>query len=514
MNAPSPLPKPRTGRLLCLLVAGLAAASATLAQLRLPALFSEGMVLQRDRPVPVWGWGAPGETVRVEFAGHSVPAIADAAGRWHVILPPLPAASEPRELTVRGSSTLVVPNVLVGEVWLASGQSNMQWSVRQSADAEAEVAAGDHPHIREFAVRRATAAAPRDDVEGAWAVCSPETVAHFSAVAYVFARELQRELGVPVGIVHSSWGGTAVESWMSPSALAATPHGAAVAERWAQTMADYPAAQARFEEALAAWETAAIAARAAGTRAPGRPRAPTGPDSPHRPSTLHHAMIAPLVPYALRGVIWYQGESNVGRHSEYRALFTAMIEDWRGQWGQGDLPFYFVQLANFAAGNAAGDQWAHLREAQTQTLALPATGMVVTLDIGDSNDIHPRNKRDVGRRLAALALARLHGRERVDSGPAFDGAEREGAALRLRFRQARGLSTRDGAAPASFVIAGEDREFHPAVAQIEGDTVVLTSEAVAAPVAARHAWANDPQPPPNLINGAGLPAGSFRTDRW
>lgn len=496
------------------------------ADVSLAPLFQNHAVLQRDQPVPVWGRADPGEKVSVSFRRQTVTTAADTGGRWLVRLAPLAASTEPAELVVTGKNTVRVADVLVGEVWLCSGQSNMEFPVYDPANANfrldnaaAEVAAAKFPLIRQFKVARAVAEKPADTVRGDWAVCSPETVGAFTAVGYFFARDLHRKLGVPVGIINSSWGGTPVESWMSAEALASDPAFRVVQERWRRMLAEYPARKPAAEAALDSWRKAEAAAKALGTDAHAaylqqhrRPRLPRGPGDSWTPSGLFNGMIAPLVPAAFRGVLWYQGESNAERAAEYRTLFGAMITQWRQTWGRGDFPFYFVQLANYGLpSDPTGQTYAFLREAQTQTRTLPATGMAVIIDIGNPDNIHPGNKQEVGGRLALIAVAQTYGLGGECSGPVFASMAAEGSTLRMKFAHAGGLATRGGPA-AGFEIAGADRLFHPAHAQIEGDTVVVSAAEVPAPTAVRYAWANAPVA--NLCNAAGLPAAPFRTDRW
>lgn len=477
------------------------------------ALFQSGAVLQQGKPVPVWGTADAGEQVTVSFAGQTVTTEADASGNWSVTLGALPVSAEGAELTISGNNTVVLEDVVVGEVWLASGQSNMGWTVRSSKDFALERVAANYPLIREFNVRRKVSEEPLHTAGGDWRAASPETIGSFSAVAYFFARDLHQILGVPVGIINSSWGGTRVEAWMTPES-AAEEHGDAFAEihrRWGQTLEDYPEARAKHEAAVAEWEARREAAREAGERFTARrPRDPWGPGHPATPSGLYNGMIAPLVPYALSGFIWYQGESNAGRASEYRDLFGAMITGWREQFAQGDLPFYWVQLANYQSPTSTN--WAFLREAQTQTLALPATGQAISIDIGDVTDIHPRNKQDVGRRLARLALNRVYDVEVVDSGPVFERAEREGDGFRVYFTEVhRGLRYPSGVV-AGFELAGEDQVFHSAEATVENNTVLVVSESVPDPVAVRYAWRNAPEA--GLFDAEDLPAVPFRSDDW
>ena len=497
---------------LCLLV-GLSAAGAY-AEVVLAPLFRDGAVLQRDKPVPVWGTADAGEKVTVAFGGQSVSTTTGADGRWIVTLDALPAQATPAELVVTGKNTVAVRDVVVGEVWLLSGQSNMEWSVARSMNAKEEIAAANNPLIRHFKVARNVATEPQTQAGGTWNATTPETVGGFSAVGYYFARDLQRRVDVPIGLINSSWGGTPIEAWMSPLALASNPAFAVVNERWAATLASYPQRKTAHDEAVAKWEADRAAAQAAKqpfTR--NRPGDPAGPGHPSTPTSLFNGMINPLVPYALRGALWYQGESNAPRAAEYHALFAAMITHWRKHFGQGDFPFLWVQLANFKVNNdATGQTWAYLREAQTETLSLPATGQAVIIDIGDPNDIHPTNKQEVGRRLSLIARHQVYQQPGDHSGPVFERAAREGATLRVYFKYAdNGLTAADKPLQA-FELAGPDRKFYPAKAVIERNTVVVSAPEVTEPVALRYAWSNDPGA--NLFNGAGLPAAPFRTDTW
>lgn len=480
----------------------------------LPApLFRDGAVFQRDKPLVVWGTAEPGERVEVRFRMQTATAVAGAEGLWQVALHAEPASAEPAELVMTASNTVVVRDVLVGDVWLCSGQSNMEWKVAASADAEREMAAANDPLIRHFKVPRTPASTPQTDCGGKWESAAPDTVGEFTAVGYYFAREWRRRVRVPVGLVNSSWGGTQIESWMSDAALQADPSYEAVAARWRQWLDGHPARVERHNAALRRWREEKAAAEKEGkTFARGEPSAPEGAGSRREPASLYHGMIHPLQPFALRGVLWYQGEANGERGAEYRSLFPSMIRQWRADFGQGDLPFGFVQLANFERPvDKSGQQWAFLREAQGAALGLPATGMVVTIDIGDLQSIHPKNKQEVGRRLALWAGVHLLGEQQAFSGPRFAGMEIEGAQLRLRFSEAQGLRSA-GPAPTGFEVAGTDRRFVSAAARIEAGTVVLTAPGVSAPVAARYAWRNAPEA--NLYNADGLPAAPFRTDNW
>lgn len=476
-------------------------------------LFQDHAVLQRGKPVPVWGSADAGENVTVTFGGQSVSTTADASGRWLVTLAPLSASATPATLTIVGKNTVTLTDIVVGEVWLASGQSNMEWTVSETYDQAVDVPASTNPLIRHIKVAKTVADQPASSVSLAspWQSATPATTLKFSAVGYYFARDIQALLGVPVGIINSSWGGTRIESWIAPDPLAGDPALAFVGKDWAKVLAEYPEKKAAHDVALAAFEQEKAAAAAAGRRFTKRaPNAPQGPGHHATPSGLYNAMISPLVPYALRGSIWYQGESNAGRPAQYQTLFPALITDWRAKFAQGDFPFYWVQLANFQS--PTDTSWAFLREAQTKTLALPATGQAVIIDLGDVKDIHPRNKKDVGRRLARLALARDYGFKIVDSGPVFAKAEREGASFRVTFTEVHGGLRAPLNTLAGFEIAGADQVFQPAEARIEGEAVLVTCTAVSEPVAVRYAWRNAPVA--GLFNKEGLPAVPFRTDAW
>jgi sialate O-acetylesterase len=462
------------------------------------------MVLQRGVPVRIWGWADPGEAVRVAFQGQTAAATADASGKWAAWLKPL-AAAGPLEMSI---NNLTIKDVLAGEVWIGSGQSNMEFALANAVNHDEEIAHADYPMIHLFIVKRVVAEQPAEDVEGSWQVCSPQSAPRFSAVEYFFGRHLLRALNVPMGLIESNWGGTPAQSWTSRQALDADPSLKFIADDWARIVERYPAAKERYDKQLADWNQAVSAAKANGSRPPARPNPPQGPGHPNTPSGLYNAMIAPLAPYAIRGVIWYQGEANASEaHAyKYRRLFADMIEDWRARWGEGDFPFLFVQLANFKS-NA---WWPVLRESQTETLGLRNTGMAVTIDIGESNDIHPKNKQDVGRRLALAALhVAYHGTEDY-SGPMYRQATPEAGALRVWFTHAGGMQARGGGPLTGFTIAGADGNFVAADANIEGDTVIVSSAQVSLPVAVRYAWADDPVC--NLINSAGLPASPFRSD--
>ena len=633
------------------------------AEVRLPAIIGDNMVLQQGMKVRIWGSANAGEHVTVTFEKKSVSTVADAQGRWQVWIGPLKAGG-PSELTVNG---VIIKNVLVGEVWLCSGQSNMEWPLINTVGGAETVAKANHPEIRLFTVEHQIAGTPLDDVKGHWVVTTPDDAAHFSAVGYFFGRELYQHLKVPIGLINSSWGGTPAEAWTSNDALTSSPELKPILDKYESSLNVAPQAMNDYARALAQWEeknlyidpgnkgealgyadpaasttdwakmdlpkqfesagllidgavwfrkevelpeswsgkdlvlrftpiddhdvtyfngrkigatgretpnsymvlrryvvpgtlvhagrnviavrvfdsageggfsrggamsiepavngdTEAISLRGVWdykvelALEPKRPDWGTRPEAvgtsnQNSPSVLYNAMIAPLVPFAIRGVIWYQGESNAGRAYQYRTLFPVMIRNWRSAWGR-EFPFYFVQLANWHASKAEPDEsdWAELREAQMMTLREPQTGMAVTIDIGDENDIHPRNKLDVGRRLAAWALSGTYRQNVIPSGPLFDHFKIDGDKVRIRFKHGAGLKTSDGGPVKGFAIAGEDRRFVWADARIEGDTVIVSSPKVVKPVAVRYGWADNPIA--NLYNKADLPASPFRTDDW
>jgi sialate O-acetylesterase len=639
------------------------------AEVKLPAVFSDNMVLQRGMPIPVWGWASPGEKVAVHLGDAAASAVADKDGNWRLDLPAQKASADPLKMTVEATNNVTFDNVLIGDVWVASGQSNMQFSLGGAQNAPEEVAAAGYPRIRLFTVPDTVALEPQKDVKGQWVECTPQTARGFSAVAYFFGRDLQKALDVPIGLIHTSWGGTPAESWTSREALAAHEELAPMLQRIETAKQDLPAAQAKYEQEMKEWEAkayftdpgnkgfgmgwaspqtgtngwtpmdlpgyweskgllidgvvwfrkevqlpeswagrdltlslgpiddcdttyfngtkvgavtmdtpnwwlvdrrydvpgslvkagrAVIAVRVFdrylnggfGGMAPSmslslkgsnesiplagqwfykievsrvqptapipQPQAPLGANNPWTPTGLYNAMIAPLVPYAIEGAIWYQGESNADRAYQYRTLFPVMIEDWRKAWGEGDFPFLFVQLANFMPAQtqpAEASAWAELREAQLMALKLPKTGMAVILDVGEAGDIHPKDKQTVGARLALAARAIAYGQDVVYSGPVYDAMKVEGNKAVLSFKHVgSGLEAKGGGELKGFAIAGADKKFVWADAQVVGDTVVCSSPDVAQPAAVRYDWANNPIG--NFYNKEGLPATPFRTDDW
>jgi sialate O-acetylesterase len=498
------------------LVLVLVSTCASFADVRLPAVIGDNMVLQRGRKAPVWGWAEPGEEVMVSVSWRSMKwaVTADENGRWKFEMKS-PKAGGPYEMTLSGKNAITIKNILVGEVWVCSGQSNMAMSVGSSANAELEIAVSNYPNIRLFTVERKVSEQPQSDCAGSWTSCSPETIPGFSAVAYYFGRELHKVLDVPVGLIHTSWGGTPAEAWTRREILEKDKDFAPILMRYADAVARYPQAKTEHEQKVAQWKEVVKNARAEGKNPPRQPRAPLGPGHHHSPGGLYNAMIAPLIPYGIQGAIWYQGESNAGRAYQYRKLFPAMIKNWRNDWGQDNFPFLFVQLANFKAVNPQPSEsdWAELREAQLMTLALANTGMAVIIDIGEADDIHPKNKQDVGKRLALWALARNYRKKLVYSGSIYKSMKVEGDKIVLQFNHVGGgLVAGEGRALKGFAIAGADRKFVWADAKIVGDGIVVSSDEVSEPVAVRYAWADNPVC--NLYNKEGLPASPFRTDDW
>ncbi len=470
------------------------------ADVKLPALISDNMVLQQGIDVPLWGWADEGETVTLQFQDQKVTSTTK-EGKWTVRLKPLKAGG-PFTLTINGKNTIELKNILVGEVWICSGQSNMQWNLRNTDNAEAEIAAAKYPMIRLFTVPRLEVDAPVKDVKAAWIECSPETVVAFSAVGYYFGRDLHKARNVPIGLINNAVGGSPAESWMDGMVLKADGE-------YKEFFEAYPGRMDQYEKALAKQKEDAEKAKAEGKPAP------RAPGKPWLPSGLYNGMLAPLAPYAIKGTIWYQGESNATRAYQYRRLFPAMIRNWRDTWGQEDFPFLFVQLAAFGPNsqNLGESDWAELREAQTMTLtSAPKTGMALAIDVGTYDDIHPRNKQPVGARLALAARALAYGEKIVHSGPTYESMKVESAKVILSFKHMGGGLEARGGELKGFIIAGEDKIWRAAKAEIKGGQVIVSSAEVGKPVAVRYGWAKYPES--SLYNKEGLPASPFRTDTW
>ncbi len=553
--------------------------------LKLSAVFGDGMVLQRERAIPVWGWATPGDAVNVQLGEANVSIVAGADGRWLVKLPARKAGG-PVEMTVAAKTTLTVKDILIGDVWVCSGQSNMAFGLGGCLGSAEDIREANYPQIRIRNVSNTTSASPVPDVDkGSWRIASPKTAMSFTGVGFYFARDVHNAVGVPIGLIETSWSGTSIGPWWAPEGLAAVPELEPTAkairdqeeayrkalpaaldarETWIKTLrealagngaATRPATVTNITAALAAHEAWIKAARA-GLAADGNtPSAPSLPPDfvpgitaigepnklmppalpPGAPGTvqsvfaIYNGRIKPLAPFAIKGVIWYQGENNGMEGESYFHKMKALVAGWRQVWGQGDFPFYFVQLTAWQPANnvpAGGDGWAKVRMAQVKSMTIPNTGMAVTIDVGDANNIHPTNKYDVGHRLALWALAKDYGqKDLVYSGPMYRQMKIAEGKIQISFDHLGGglmVARKDGRSPAvedkegklaRFAIAGEDKVWHWAEAKIDGDTVVVWSDKVPKPVAVRYAYSWNPVGA-NLYNRAGLPACPFRTDDW
>ena len=517
----------------------LALAPCARADVKLPAIFSDHMVLQAGTSVPVWGWAASGEEVTVTIAGQTKKVSASTEGKWQVKLDPLPIGT-PATLTVKGKNTITVTDVLVGDVWLCSGQSNMAMGVGSSKDFDKEKAAANYPNIRMFQVNSGNALVPQDDCAGKWVVCATNTVGGFSATAYFFGREIHQQTGQAIGLINSSVGGTPIEAWTSLPAQQARPELKPVLDRYAQQATDWnpDKAQAEYAKQLAAWKEAAAKAKTNGKPAPRQPSPQTDPRlRSNYPASLFNGKIAPLIPYALHGGIWYQGEANANSAATiYGVQLTTLIQDWRNRWGN-EFPFAWVQLPEWLAvqtNSVEESAWAVTRTEMLQPLKLPRTGIAIALGTGDAKDIHPKNKQEVGHRLAIWALATVYGRRGVAwAGPLLASHKIVGNEVVINFTHTEGGLMAPDSQLKGFAIAGADKKWLRANARIAGDTVIVWHPSITTPVAVRYAWANNPVGAPrwrwqankglcyvwadkpagaNLCNGAGLPASPFRTD--
>ncbi len=454
------------------------------AQVTLPPFFNCNMILQQGIPIPVWGWASPGEKVSVTFNEKTVTTKTGKDGKWRVTLQPMNYGG-PYKMVVKGKNLRTIENILIGEVWVCSGQSNMGFNLSSANNAEAEIAASNYPEIRLFTVKRGIAQTPQDNLEeGEWWECSPISTPKFSAVAYFFGRSLYQKLKVPIGLINTSWGGTVAETWTSQDAIAKNPDFAPMLEKLKKI-------DLNDNKSL-------------------------GPNS--YPTLLFNGMINPIIPYAIKGAIWYQGEGNAGRAFQYRRVFSDMIKDWRAHWNQSDFPFLFVQLANFMKADSvpAESTWAELREAQSMALSLPKTGMASAIDVGDALNIHPKDKQTVGNRLALSALKVAYRQNIENMGPVYREMKIIGSTVEITFDHVgTGLKAKDKYGYAKgFTIAGNDHKFYWAKATITStNTVLISTPEVSAPVAIRYGWANNPDDV-NLYNSEGLPADPFRTDKW
>jgi len=455
-------------------------AEAARAELRLPSVISSGMVLQRDRENPVWGWANPGERVTISVAGHVLEANASPQGRWQVVIPPLAVRDDPLDLRIRSSSgeETALRDVLVGDVWLCTGPSNIFWPVAKCDDAEREIAAARYPSIRFFTVAKNATDSPQADCDGRWFACSPKTVGEVSGVGYFFSRAIHRDQNVPIGVLQSFWGGSRIEAWTSRDALDSAPAIRPILDWWEMPPEPPPAAH-------------------------------------HRPASLYNGMIAPLVPFGIRGVICYQGLGNLYWAEYSRELLPVLIDDWRSRWGQADLPVGMVQPAPYPCDRWAkqqDDAYSVQREAQLLVMNSDHyVGVAPTTDLGDLDELHFTNKQDVGKRVSNWALATVYGRDVAYAGPSYHSMSREGDKIRIHFAHAGdGLSTSDGQPPSHFAVAGEDGHFVDADAVIDGVSVVVSNPHVPRPAVVRFAWSDTAIP--NLVNSDGLPASLFRTD--
>lgn len=544
----------------CVLFLLLPAFSISRADVKLNPLFGDGAVLQRERSVPIWGEASPGESVRVEFGGRSASAVADDKGRWLARLEPMAASSESRDLVVRGANTITLHDVVVGDVWLASGQSNMASPLSSGSAAQAVPAANDKL-LRFFTVTKAVAAEPLGAVKGRWDVSSPTVAGNFSAVAYFFAQEIRGTQNVPVGIINSSWGGTPIKTWMTLASLQEPPPLSKFVAEWDAALAKHNAAQgdpqlmeayykdmkewedkvdAPFRAARKGYDAAVAAAKASGQPMPTPPKPdrpepdmpdpiamPSASKRPSVPTITANAMIIPLAPFAVKGVLWYQGEADISRAADYRDLLPRLISGWRTVWAQDVLPFLIVQLPGNGKDPTpvASQGIPFLREAQALALNIPGTGVTVTADIGDEAEVHPDNKIHVGRRLALLAREKVYHENVVGTGPVFKSFTVSNGTVRVEFDGV-GTGLVIGEAPwraknaavlptdrlVGFYVAGADQQWVEAEARIDGDAVIVSSASVPEPVAVRYGWANTPEI--NLSNREGLPAMPFRTDDW
>ena len=489
------------------------------AKLKLPAIIGDNMVLQQKQDDTIWGWDAPETKVTVTFGGQSAAASADSKGKWSVKINPGAANEKPQTLTIKGSDTVELKNVLVGEVWICSGQSNMQFNVGSSLDADLEIATAKFPKIHLISVPQVGTQEPQDDFKGSWVECSPQTVGGFSAVGYFFGRSIHQIVSVPVGLINNAWGGSAAEAWVRRDVLEKDERFADLMKRTMENEKNQanPAVKTKYEADVAAWQKRAADAKKEGKpfgeRAPGNPQGWLTGNA--RPGNIYNGVLLPTIGYGIKGAIWYQGESNASRAYEYGYLFPRMIQHWREEWKQGDFPFYWVQLADFLAETPEPGEsnWAELRESQTKTQqAVKNGGQAVIIDLGEGKDIHPKNKRDVAERLARIALVNDYGKKLISHSPEFKKLDVVGSkAIVTLDTFGSGLQTFDVKEVRGIAICGEDHKWVWADAKVVGaDKIEASSAKVAKPVAVRYAWANNPVC--NLYNKEWLPVTPFRSD--
>ncbi|MGD7654388.1 MAG: sialate O-acetylesterase [Verrucomicrobiales bacterium] len=493
------------------------------AELKLSKLFSDHMVIQRDLPIRIWGWDHAGQTVTASFSGSSASTTATGEnGRWELTLPARPASAEPATLTISGSSETSVNDILVGEVWLCSGQSNMRFPMAKSTGADLDLLVENHPAIRLLKLPNVASQQPLDDFNASWTPATDTTaIADFSAVGYYYGRILEENLGVPVGLIDNSWGGSAAEAWLRRDVFDADPRNSEQIDYWRKIETTIPQREAAHQKRLASFHAEKQAAEQAGKRF--TRKAPKGPqamlNSQRRPGNLYGGMLRPLIGYGIRGVIWYQGEANSSRAGNYATLFPSMINHWRAEWNQGDFPFYWAQLADYQAESpqppALQDaKWAALRDAQTATLSLPHTGQAVIITSGETNDIHPTDKLTVARRLARHALNKTYGFDQlVCESPRYQSHKAENGKITVTFETfGSKLDTADVHHVVGFAIAGDDLNWKWAKGKLKGkNQVEVSNPDIPNPVHVRYAWANNPVC--NLQNPEGLPATPFRTDK-
>ena len=504
-------------KIFTILLSILILAPKTNADVRLPDVLGDSMVLQQKQKVPIWGTADAGETVVVAFQKQKLTVVADGRGKWRVDLKPLKADSTPQTLTIEGKNKIELKDILVGEVWLVSGQSNMQWTLLQSNNGAAEVAKANHPKIRLFNVSRMVGSKKRPGKMAEWKVCTPESVREFSGAGYYFAVDLQEKLKVPIGIINSSWGGSQAEAWTPVEYLQAHPDLVATVERTRIWDEERPRVQVEYAQAIEKWKVESEKQKAAGARPSPSPGVPDALRDYRVAASIYDGMIAPLMPFAIKGAVWYQGESNEARAEQYNILLPVMIRGWREKWGQGNFPFGIIQLPNYRQPKPepTDEAWSFIREAQRRTaLNTVNTGLIVTIDIGEANDIHPKNKLDVGLRMSRWALKEVY-KNKLSNSPVLQKYEIKGNKIILTFADVgSGLRIKSGDKLNEFAIAGADKKFVWAEAKIVGkDKVEVWSDKVAEPAAVRYAFNNNPRNA-NLTNDSGLPAAPFRTDNW
>jgi sialate O-acetylesterase len=487
------------------------------AHVALPSVFSDHMVLQRGMKIPVWGTADPGERLTITLGDQIQDAVAAADGTWKTALKPMEAGG-PYTLVASGSDKVTVNDVLIGEVWLFAGQSNMEWGTGYVINHDQEIPAANYPEIRLCQVPHTVSDKPASDVPTSWAPCTPESVFKFSGVAYFTGRHLYQTLKVPIGLIQVTWSGTNIEGWMPQEALASDPDFQPLQDRWNRVLQNYPKAKADFDaklpELTKAWQDAAAQAKAENKPPPPEPKPPEGPGSRYSSAGIFNGAVHPLAPYGLKGIVWYQGENNTAWAFLYRKELKALITSWRQLWGEGDLPFIVIQLPSAVPlPPTTTSHWAELRESQAKALELPNTGLVVTIDLGDPvhhENLHPKNKQDVGLRTALVAEKLAYGSDAVSSGPTLKSTVVTGDSIQVQFDNAVGLAAKGGGAVQGFTLAGSDGKYVPATASIDGTSVSVRADGVQGPATVRYDWADYPDG--NLVNGAGLPAAPFRTD--